>query len=246
MSKKKNISIRDAISETIEKGTESLGDAVRKTDPKPPMLPEIPTSDVAEMQGLMEKYGDQPPESEPQKRTPSQEIPEVLTMSEQEATILEPLKTSVFSTIPLPPTFDSILELPASPLFPAMPTSLTPQTPSKVKEQKPLLDFIESNSFSPNWTRQQLLKFDSGENLWPSPNIWHLPPQTDLGKMMFDVVRSPDYVQKNWPALRVVMGNCIDNTEWTCGVLCFFALCSVLGILGRVQEAFDDMEAGRV
>jgi len=225
--------IEDAIRKTDKKPPQSPGIVNEQTTAVTPPLPEIPENGVAKMQEAMGKYGDQ----EPIPMTPQPRKKE-----DQGKTFVSNLTAPVSNTIPLPANSDSTLELPASPRILEFPA------PLKIveKEQKPLLDFIESSSFSPNWTRQQLLKFDSGENLWPSPNIWHLPPQTDLGKMMFDVVRSPDYVQKNWPALRVVMGNCIDNTEWTCGVLCFFALCSVLGILGRVQEAFDDLEAGRL
>lgn len=106
----------------------------------------------------------------------------------------------------------------------------------EVKMQS-LLDFVNSSEFSIDWCRMHLLEISRIPNVVPSPTIWDLPPQIDVAKVVFDVVKSAGFVENSWPSLQVVMGSSVDNVLWSCGVLCTMAIFDAIKLLPLSKEA---------
>jgi hypothetical protein len=94
-----------------------------------------------------------------------------------------------------------------------------------------LQDFIAGPEFNVNWVRLSLTNTARIPNVIPSPTLWAIPANLDVAQRIHDVLVSPGYVESVWPALRLVMGNSIDNVYWTAGVLSTFGLFDVVRLL---------------
>jgi len=193
-----------------------------------------------------------------QENKPKQEIaettsiqPETVTMSDADRFPQEPTIILASSTDPQPATPNSTRGYQEQP--PQGQNKLTekflndaiddwnreeqsPQGVTQDKNLRRLVEYVAGKEFSPNWVRLHLVHICRLPSVIPSISLWEGTTFDEMAKIIYDIIRSPGYIETCWPCLRKVMGSSKDNVEWCCGVLCTMALFDAIKFLPYAGE----------
>jgi hypothetical protein len=103
-----------------------------------------------------------------------------------------------------------------------------------------LAEYLAGPDFTINWVESQIRVLSTVPDIVPSPNQWKLPAEVDLPKLVFDIIRTPGWLSREWPSLRVLMGGSMGNTQWAAKVLVTLAIFQAVNLVGM----FDGTECG--
>jgi hypothetical protein len=218
------------------------------------------------MQEMQEKFGEQPPQGPPttQKKmrvtlggpriteedNPTEEVRKETNNPAEGMDLSGYTTESQVDVVTTKEVYEALEKLSSPASITSPPPVKDDSTPASLDSQKAnqenlartnLIEFVGGDTFSVAWCAQRINSIVQGSSFVPTPNLWRTPPGTDLSRVVYDVVVSEGWVERRWPSLRMVMGQSIDNVEWSCGVLCWFALMDAIMFLGPVRQAFDDM-----
>jgi len=225
MSKKKKNNKPNDPPKTME---EALGPrAQEEAPPSPPPLSEETTQGIANIEAEM-KLNDQYPEGDPAPpATESQSTPK----AEEPETPPDTSKTKEMADTPVSNSSPQPVTEPSTPESPA-PQVMNPTTLRRV------LDFIAGPEFGPDWCRAHMMHISRIPSVIPSPTAWDLPGKAkdELPLLIMTLMQQPGFVQSNWSTLEMLMGSCIDNTEWAVGVLCTIAIFDAIRMIPLAQQ----------
>jgi hypothetical protein len=101
-----------------------------------------------------------------------------------------------------------------------------------------LAEYLAGPDFTINWVESQIRVLSTVPDIVPSPNQWKLPAEVDLPKLVFDIIRTPGWLSREWPSLRVLMGGSMGNIQWAAKVLVTLAIFQAVNLVGM----FDGTE----
>jgi hypothetical protein len=210
----------------------------------------VPASPYSMMQRAQERLGDQYPESEEPPQSKSEMMPMDRIIKEEQEAGVEVDYSDLLSDTNQMETQMTIQEIPPASTTSSPPVNIgsTPESPAKpsgtdrtTKLRSALLEFLKSETFSPDWVRQQLNVMETGSALLPPSTSWLVPSSVNLSAVIYEIVLNHGYVDAKWPALELIMGNSLDNTTWTAAVLCFFAFGDAAVVLGKTRAMLSNM-----
>lgn len=95
-----------------------------------------------------------------------------------------------------------------------------------------LAEYLAGPDFTINWVESQIRVLSTVPDIVPSPNQWKLPAEVDLPKLVFDIIRTPGWLSREWPSLRVLMGGPIGNIQWAAKVLVTLSIFQAVNLVG--------------
>ena len=95
-----------------------------------------------------------------------------------------------------------------------------------------LAEYLAGPDFTINWVESQIRVLSTVPDITPSPNQWKLPAEVDLPKLVFDIIRTPGWLSREWPSLRVLMGGSMGNIQWAAKVLVTLAIFQAVNLVG--------------
>jgi hypothetical protein len=95
-----------------------------------------------------------------------------------------------------------------------------------------LAEYLAGPDFTINWVESQIRVLSTVPDIVPSPNQWKLPAEVDLPKLVFDIIRTPGWLSREWPSLRVLMGGSMGNIQWAAKVLVTLAIFQAVNLVG--------------
>src|SRR4030042_363283 len=145
---------------------------------------------------------------------PEPTIDEITQQAIREAHVEQVMNNQ--TTIPpqIKPAEQPKLKIPVSNIEsqPVIPNSI-PDSPAKQipinNEDLPLrrlLDYVSGGEFSKGWVLLHLAAMSTSPKMMPSVTLWDIPGDFDISKAVYEVIKTPGFVENIYPSLRVIMG----------------------------------------
>lgn len=99
-----------------------------------------------------------------------------------------------------------------------------------------LKEHIMSNGFNEAVVSMYLNLICASPNMVPSTTTWNMPKRERLPAMVYKTLIAPGFLDTIYPALKIVMGSNIGNTDWTASTSITFAFFGVIWTLPYILE----------
>jgi len=94
-----------------------------------------------------------------------------------------------------------------------------------------LKEYIAGSEYEINRVMYQLSSLCSIPQVIPSMTLWDMQKGVDFPKLVFELVKTPGFVDNVWPYLKLLLGASKDNTVWAASVLTTIATFEAVKVL---------------
>ena len=94
-----------------------------------------------------------------------------------------------------------------------------------------LKEYIAGPEYEINRVMYQLSSLCSIPQVIPSMTLWDIQKGVDFPKLVFELVKTPGFIDNVWPYLKLLLGASKDNTVWAASVLTTIATFEAIKVL---------------
>ncbi len=109
--------------------------------------------------------------------------------------------------------------------------------PAEDKELTALKEYICDNGFTPAGTAMHVVMLCSQPLVTPATPDWGFNDRALIPDMVYQLLKTPGYLEGIWPSLSIVMGTNKGNTAWSASIATTIAFFDIIRTLPVLEES---------